>query len=126
MLNMSIDLIKGFSADICIYNLRPSFCSDCGQFVTGLLTNVAHALHLYVRDGARGDAGSSFVPSGFWELQKSKYLDVIPSPKGFTGIRASVPMQHRCIFRALVAKAGEDPSLCEPRARGSVPRQSCS
>lgn len=39
------------------------------------------------------------MPSGFWELQKSKYLDVIPSPKGFTGIQASIPMQHRCVFQ---------------------------
>lgn len=115
MLNMSIDLIKGFSADICIYSLRPSFCSDCGQFITGLLTNVAHALHLYMRDGARGDAGSSFVPSGFWELQKSKYLGVIPSPKGFAGIQASSrlawPRQERA--PACVSPEPEAPSEAE-------------
>lgn len=58
-LSKYIDHIKGFSADIYTYNLKPSCCSDCGQFITVLLRNAR------MWDGDQGNTGSSFVPFGF-------------------------------------------------------------
>lgn len=68
MFNKSIDLIKGFSADICIYNLKQSCSSDCGQFITGLLKKMFLLRSISCAQfGEEGGTGSSLGPSGSWE-----------------------------------------------------------
>lgn len=59
MVSVSVLILLRVSLQIYIYNLKPSCCSDRGQFIPVLLRNA------HIWDGDQGNTGSSFVPSGF-------------------------------------------------------------
>lgn len=80
MFNKSIDLIKGFSADICIYNLKQSCSSDSGQFITGLLKKCSFCAPSLVRSLERKVALNHLL--GPLDPGSQKYPDVTHSPEG--------------------------------------------
>lgn len=102
MLNKSIDLVTGFFADICIYNLKQSSSSDCGQFITGSLKNVACAFSISTC-GVEMKAALNCLLCPL-DPGTQKYPDVTHSPEGLARILGSVPMQRLLRPPDLVAR----------------------
>lgn len=97
MFNKSIDLIKGSSADRCMYvyvymyvHTNSKLLFDCDQFVTGSLKNFPSALYLCTWFGEEGGTESLLGPL---DPGSQNHPDGTHSPKVLAGTLATIPMQ---------------------------------